>query len=434
MGQYTQAMIPPSALGVLQENDRGEYTLPARGLYPHQWNWDSAFISLGWATVDVDRAYRELASLDAGQAANGMIPHIIFNPEPQTYLPGPDWWGGLTGKNGQYVSGITQPPVAATCLRLLFKYSPDEEAARHLLRSFVAWHHMLLTQRASSYGEPVLIHPWESGRDNAPEWDAALMAVPETASEFSHPDTLTVSQAERPADNYYRRYLGLVEEYRTWEYDQAMIAKQGSFRMLDPGFSSILHHAATDALWLANELGEPQLADMSHQHVLQLTESFRARADAQGMVWALDLATDTEHVYRGAGMALNLLRDDLPRVGVDILAAAVTQGPLSSRFGVRSLARDEGDYDAHNYWRGPVWANISWLCALGLQAHGRYVAAGDMLDAVERFALVGDWPEYIDPEQRSGLGAQAFSWSAALALWIRRPKRERGIALPVLQG
>jgi glycogen debranching enzyme len=202
--------------------------------------------------------------------------------------------------------------------------------------------------------------------------------------------------------------------------------------MLDPGFSSILLRACHDAIWLATELGETQLADMSHQHVTQLTESLNARSDAQGLVWALDLITDQEHRHIGAGAALNLLREDLPKTAVDFLARAVTEGTLSSRCGIRSLARAEESYDALNYWRGPVWANISWLCGLGLKEHGRYVAAGAMLDSVERFATVGNWPECINPDKQQGLGAEAFSWSAALTMWIRRPKRETGTPLPLL--
>ena len=30
-------------------NDRGGYTVPTEGLYPYQWNWDSAFVALGFA-------------------------------------------------------------------------------------------------------------------------------------------------------------------------------------------------------------------------------------------------------------------------------------------------------------------------------------------------------------------------------------------------
>ena len=28
------------AVAILRENDRGAYTVPTKGLYPFQWNWD----------------------------------------------------------------------------------------------------------------------------------------------------------------------------------------------------------------------------------------------------------------------------------------------------------------------------------------------------------------------------------------------------------
>ena len=49
-------------------------------LYPHQWSWDSAFIAIGLAHIDAERALRELETLFAAQWADGRVPHIVFNP------------------------------------------------------------------------------------------------------------------------------------------------------------------------------------------------------------------------------------------------------------------------------------------------------------------------------------------------------------------
>lgn len=43
---------------ILRRNDRGGYTVPTHGLYPFQWNWDSAFVALGFAEFDRDRAWQ----------------------------------------------------------------------------------------------------------------------------------------------------------------------------------------------------------------------------------------------------------------------------------------------------------------------------------------------------------------------------------------
>ena len=69
------------ARAILQGNDRGGYTVPTAGLYPYQWNWDSAFSAWGFATFDTDRAWSEIETLLSGQWDSGMVPHIVFNPK-----------------------------------------------------------------------------------------------------------------------------------------------------------------------------------------------------------------------------------------------------------------------------------------------------------------------------------------------------------------
>ena len=70
-----------AAIEVLRRNDLGGWTKPAPRLYPHQWSWDSAFIALGLAHHDLDRALRELESLFEAQWTDGRVPHIVFNPK-----------------------------------------------------------------------------------------------------------------------------------------------------------------------------------------------------------------------------------------------------------------------------------------------------------------------------------------------------------------
>ncbi|HVH45739.1 MAG TPA: hypothetical protein VM925_25475, partial [Labilithrix sp.] len=103
-----------SAEAVLQANDRGGYTIPSAKLYPHQWNWDSAFAAIGWAHLDPRRAARELHMLLRGQWKDGLVPHIVFNPAAAHYEPGPATWqtdGAPGAPTNAQASSITQPPV-----------------------------------------------------------------------------------------------------------------------------------------------------------------------------------------------------------------------------------------------------------------------------------------------------------------------------------
>ena len=54
------------ATSVLRRNDMGGWTRAAPDLYPHQWSWDSAFIAIGLAHLDVRRAASELTTLFDG--------------------------------------------------------------------------------------------------------------------------------------------------------------------------------------------------------------------------------------------------------------------------------------------------------------------------------------------------------------------------------
>lgn len=431
------AGLRAAAESVLRSNDRGGYTVPSELVYPHQWNWDSALCALGWAELDGARAWRELESLAGAADGEGMLPHIAFRrrlvnrlgpaangrvarvalARPTGYLPGPGWWGRRSGEDGRRISGITQPPLAATCMRLLFELHPDERRAAALLRSLHRWHGLLLSARdPDGLGEPVLVHPWESGRDNAVEWDAPLRRVRSSVSVLHRRDTDHVEAAERPSDEHYRRFLSLVREGTEAGWPQRRLAREGSFRVLDPGFSAILARACHDLAALAGRLGEPEIAEESRGHAERVAVALRRRAGADGLIRPVDLAAGTTLEATSAGSALTLL---VPGLGERELRAAcelVSRGPLASHVGARSLDRDHPQLSPRSYWRGPVWANLTWLCAHGLRLHdeGDHAALlrRRLLHAVER----GGLREYFAPDSGEGLGAHDFSWTAALAL------------------
>ena len=112
-----QSNMDREARAILIANDRGGYTIPTEGLYPYQWNWDSAFAALGFATFNIERAWEELETLFSGQWSDGMVPHIIFHIPDPGYFPGADVWGG-TGPIPS--SGISQPPIAPSFARMIY--------------------------------------------------------------------------------------------------------------------------------------------------------------------------------------------------------------------------------------------------------------------------------------------------------------------------
>jgi hypothetical protein len=350
-----------------------------------------------------------------------MFPHIAFQPRLRVftvrYVPGARWWGRRTGADGRRISGITQPPVAATCLRLLFDRHPDERRARGLIGPLHAWHRFLLGERdPAGIGEPVLVHPWESGRDNAVEWDAPLWRVMPEVTVLHRRDTDSVDAAERPSDEHYRRFLTLVRQGTRAGWAQERLARSGAFRVLDPGFSAILARGCHDLAAVAETLGEGRLADESIRASERVGEALRARADSDGLIRPLDLTDGSTLPVTSAGSALALLAPGLHDKEVAAARAAVLHGPLASRWGVRSLEAGHRERSARNYWRGPIWANITWLTALGLELHGEQRAADALRSRMMAAIEGGGLREYFAPESGRGLGTRDFTWTAALCL------------------
>ena len=219
---------------ILKANDRGGYTVPNANVYPFQWNWDSAFVALGFQTFDEPRAWSELETLFSGQWDDGMVPHIVFHRPADGYYPGPAAWGT---HHTPPTSGISQPPVAASAALRLFRAARDAGEARvraqELLPKLLAWHRWWHeTRDPNRTGLVTCVHPWESGRDNLPDWDAPLAAVTPTVDVSTLRKDLThVDAAERPTHDFYNRVMTLVEQARALGWDGARIARELDFRV-----------------------------------------------------------------------------------------------------------------------------------------------------------------------------------------------------------
>ena len=89
------------------------------------------------------------------------------------------------------------------------------------------WHAYLFRERDPERSGLVYIrHPWESGMDNSPLWDASLQRIqprPEEIPAYRRVDTTIVDAADRPTNVEYDRYMYLVKLFADREYDEARI-------------------------------------------------------------------------------------------------------------------------------------------------------------------------------------------------------------------
>ena len=422
-----------SAAGVLRGNWEHGHTVPSRRLYPHQWSWDSAFIAIGWARISPARGRQELHSLLASQWSDGRVPHIVFNPRvaPDAYFPGPDFWRSREvpeapnrRAGGRETSGIVQPPVHAVAVWEVYAAAPalGRRFLRRMYPRLRAQHDYLERERSAGNGLVVIVHPWESGQDNSPAWDAELAAVPlpgrpggVLAGHRRH-DLDHVNAAERPTGADYARYVAIAEAYRGHGYRDAAALPTHPFVAVDPLFNAMLAWAEEALAHIADEIGEPSEPHRRRAAGLRTALLEHCYDPAAGLFRALDRhgAPIPESTVSG----LTPLVLDVPEDVVDGLVSAITGPHFGLNDGVPLPSYDltGAAFDSTRYWRGPAWINTSWLVLRGLERHGRDAEAATLRTAMLTAVRDHGFREYFDPNTGAGCGVGDFSWSAALTL------------------
>ena len=403
------------AISILKENDHETYTVPTKGLYPFQWNWDSALVALGICQFDLERAWVEIETLLSAQWDNGMVPHIIFWQNDAGYFPGSSEWGT---KHSPPTSGITQPPVAATILRHLLQRSGEQyhDRARSALEALDAWHNWFASARdPDKNGLVAIIHPWESGRDNLPDWDEPLSYV-NTANvgSYQRRDTQHIEADQRPKKIDYDRYMALVQFGRKHNWDDAIIAKNNPFWVADVGMNAILRRAENDLAHMAGALGLAKIAKNAATRAARLERGFEALwSQKVGGYVSLDLRHAKQAPFLSAGTFLAFFATGRPQPHEKQMLDTLKLWTGKVSYGVPSFDPTHSLFDSIRYWRGPVWAIINWMIADGLERNGHPALATRIHKDTQKLICDVGFYEYFCPLTGRGMGGDAFSWTAA---------------------
>jgi hypothetical protein len=435
------------AVATLLANWRGSSTVPTAALYPHQWSWDSAFVSVGWAHVSTRRAWQELRSLFGGQWRDGRLPHIVYNrsvPE-DAYFPGPPFWrplppdgpsGGPTP--GVATSGLVQPPVHALAALAIADRCPGGAApddVRHLYPRLAAYHDYLFECRVVRHGLIATVHPWETGRDNSPAWDDALAAVPADTDGVAamRRDLRHSGRAHRPTDVDYARYVHIAATYRDRGYlDESL----GSlpFCVVDPMFNALLVASELALAEVADRLEMTAHRHRERAHALSAAMQQHLFDSALGLFVSVDARRWRPRRVRTVGGLVPLLLPDLDggqrRALLSTLVGPAFRVGSAIGRGVPSYDLTAPDLDVHRYWRGPSWVSTSWLVWRGLRQCGETELAALLSRSVVDLVARAGFREYFHPSTGEGLGARDFSWSAALVLDLLRARSAEEEARP----
>ncbi|WP_457642117.1 MGH1-like glycoside hydrolase domain-containing protein [Persephonella sp.] len=416
---------------VLDKNWTGEYTVPSVHLYPHQWNWDSGFIAIGYSRYDTDRAIKELEHLFKAQWKNGMLPQIVFNKNALgKYFPEPDFWKTELSPDAPkniLTSGITMPPIHGYAVLKIYENAKDKDKVIPFLKwiypKLIKLHEYLYLERNPDDNGLIYIrHPWESGMDNSPMWDPILERIDINKvkiPEFKRKDNKIVDPEQRPKDIDYKRYVYLVDLFRKHKYNEKKIFEECPFIAIDPLFNSILCASNEALVKIAEIIGEDpkkpeEWFSMTARSVRDLLFSsekkiFYAYDYIEGKLIEVETAAGFMPLFGGIASTQQALK-----LYEHLNSLSFCKLGEKNCFAIPNYDKQKDDFSSKNYWRGPIWININWMLYQGLKRYKFKQKAEHLEISIMELPMRFGFYEYFDSFIGKGYGTKDFSWSAAL--------------------
>lgn len=421
---------------VLSKNQHGDYTIPAEGLYPHQWLWDSCFIAIGIAEYDVERAKKELSSLLRGQWSNGMLPHMIFDNSDEHKRDRNIWqsWRNAHAPDNLATSGLTQPPMLAEAVvKIGKKLSKVERRSwyQDMYPALLAYHQWLYKERdPHNEGLVLLIHPWESGLDNSPPWVNQLhlhdrpwwvnlvekLRLDKIAL-FLRRDTAHVPPGQRLDSIDALLYFAILQRLKRKNWDTEKILERSHFSFQDLTYNCILIRANSLLKQIAKTIGR-ELPE-------ELSTSIEKAEEALELLWD----GFYKQYYSRTFITHKLVKEASIATLMPLYAGSITKERASelvklmsspSQFGtdypVPSVPLSSKFYKQLGYWQGPTWLNTNWLIIDGLKRYGFESEAKKIIDASLKMVTKHGPYEYFSAKSGKPAGAKNFSWTAALTI------------------
>lgn len=438
-----KASLLDEAKAVLEMNDRGTYTQPAHGLYPHQWLWDSCFVAIGLRHLDIERAQTELISLLRGQWHNGMLPNIVFRDEPQYRTDRNIWrsWLNPFAPDHATTTGITQPPMLAEAVvQIGAKLALPERRSwyREMYPSILAYHEWLYHERdPHSEGLVLQVHPWETGLDNTPPWMAELhehllpfwiRAIEKTKFDrvinLFRRDTRSIPIDHRFTTIEVLALFDIQRRLRRKSYDISKILDHSLFTIEDLAFNSIFIRANSHLREIAKSLREELPEDLV-KRMHKTEKTFEELWDPySGQYYSRDFITHRLLKISSIATLLPLYAGSISKEKAEKLVRMLeNEQVFGTAYPAPSVPLNSFWFHPKRYWQGPTWVNMNWLIIDGLKRYGYKDHAAALTESTLEMVEKSGCNEYFDPLTGEPAGAPNFSWTAALAIDLLKTQK-----------
>lgn len=421
---------------VLEANWSNGHTIPASGLYPHQWLWDSCFSAIGLRHIDIDKAQTELRNLLRGQWANGMLPHMIFADKDKHSRDRKIWqsWRNPNSPDDLNTSGMTQPPMLAEAIVKVgekLKIVDRRSWYQDMYPALLAHHQWIYKDRdPHDEGLALLIHPWESGLDNSPPWTEQMYMhskplwitiVEKTKLDkivlLFRRDTQHVPPGQRLSSIDALLYYSVLQRLRRKNWDIDTILNRSHFAVEDLSYNSILIRANRHLRDIAKTIG--------HKVPEELLFSMKKSEDSLEKLWdgyykqyfSRNFVTHKLIKEPSISSLMPLYAGSISKERAEELVDMLHDKHLfDSEYPIASVPFESKFYKELGYWQGPTWVNTNWLIVDGLERYGFKDEAEHIRNQSVKMVEENGPYEYFSAKNGDPAGAKNFSWTAALII------------------
>jgi glycogen debranching enzyme len=329
-----------------------EVMTPSKIHYVGVWMWDALFHALAYRHCHPRLAKDQLRILLDHQREDGMLPDAIHDEGTITHLDFP------------IDADVTKPPLLAWAIWKIYETTGDVEFLQETYESTVRWINWWLEKNDSdSDGLCEYTHPFSSGLDDSPLWDAGMPVCSPDLNAY------LVLQLHCLAD-----IAGIIGEP-----GEALIWKKRAEKLM----------ADIDAgMW--DESAGMYFAHQKNK-LIQLKTPFSL----------FPLLSGDMSVEKARRLVSHLF----------------DKKEFWTEFPVPSVAIDEPTFNADQMWRGPAWVNVNYLLVEGLTRSGFSEEAQRLRRiTLEKQMHLPDFYEFYNPltGEPGSKAAPIFGWSAAL--------------------
>lgn len=315
------------------------------------WHWDAYFHALAFRHVDRRLAQDQILALLDHQMDNGFIPDVVHDE------------GLIVREDGPGGRDLTKPPLIGWAALKLFERGLGSDFLRQIYEPLVRWNNWWLeTCDDDRDGIAQYNHPFSSGLDDSPLWDAG--------TPVESPDLSTYLCVHMQSLAAIARIIGRYEDAEMWDLRAADLVRRANAHFYDQ---------SAGIFWAMKD----------HRPIRVLTP-FNLLP-----IWTGQLAA-----RQVRAVVANLTRSST----------------FWTRFGIPTVAKSDSRFDPNRMWRGPTWINVNYMMVEALSRVGYHALSDALVDRTIDLVMQSGIAEYFNPISGTApaRAAPAFGWSAAL--------------------